>query len=49
VTGDWRELHDEERHNLYFSSNKIRIIKSGRTIWAWYVARMERTEIHTGF
>jgi hypothetical protein len=23
VTGDWRKLHNEELHNLYFSSNII--------------------------
>jgi hypothetical protein len=23
VTGDWRRLHNEELHNLYFSPNKI--------------------------
>jgi hypothetical protein len=28
VTGGWRKLHNEELHNLYSSSSKIRIIKS---------------------
>jgi hypothetical protein len=28
VTGDWRKLHNEELHNLYFSPNIIRIIGS---------------------
>jgi hypothetical protein len=32
VTGDWRKVHNEELHYLYFSPN--RMIKSG------YVARM---------
>jgi hypothetical protein len=27
VTGGWRKLHNEERHNLYPSPNIIRIIK----------------------
>jgi hypothetical protein len=30
VTGDWRELHNEELHNLYPSPNIIRMIKSRR-------------------
>jgi hypothetical protein len=32
VTGGWRELHNEELHNLYSSANIIRIIKSRRMI-----------------
>jgi hypothetical protein len=28
LTGDWRQLHDEELHNLYSSPNIIRVIKS---------------------
>jgi hypothetical protein len=30
VTGDLRELHNEELHNLYCSPNIIRMIKSRR-------------------
>jgi hypothetical protein len=30
VTGGWRELHNEELHNLYSSPSIIRIIKSRR-------------------
>jgi hypothetical protein len=26
VTGDWKELHNEELHNLYFSPNIINMI-----------------------
>jgi hypothetical protein len=29
-TGGWRKLQNEELHNLYFSPNTIRVIKSGR-------------------
>jgi hypothetical protein len=29
VTGDWRELHNEELHNLYSSPNIIRMISQG--------------------
>jgi hypothetical protein len=30
VTGGWRRLHNEERHNLYAWPNIIRAIKSKR-------------------
>jgi len=28
VTGDWRQLHSEKLHDLYFSPNIIRVNKS---------------------
>jgi hypothetical protein len=40
VTGEWRKLHNEERHILYSSPNIIRQIKSRRMRWAVHVARM---------
>jgi hypothetical protein len=39
VTGGWKKLHNEEMHDLYFSPNIIRIIKSRRKKWAGYVAQ----------
>jgi hypothetical protein len=30
VKGDWRKLHNVELHDLYYSSNTIRVIKSKR-------------------
>jgi hypothetical protein len=30
VAGGWRRLHNEELHNLFASSNIIRLIKSRR-------------------
>jgi hypothetical protein len=48
VTGDWRKLHNEELHNLYFSPNIIRIIKSRRMRWAGHVAQMgERKNVYS--
>jgi hypothetical protein len=43
VTGDWKKLRNEELHNLYFSPNIIRMIKSRRMRWAGHVARMGRS------
>jgi hypothetical protein len=39
VTAEWRKMHNEELHILYFSPN-IRQIKSRRIRWAGQVARM---------
>jgi hypothetical protein len=38
VTGDWRNLRNEELHILYSSPNIIRQIKSRRLRWAGHVA-----------
>jgi hypothetical protein len=43
VTGDWRELHNEELHNLYSSPNVIRMMTSRRMRLAGHVARMGET------
>jgi hypothetical protein len=40
VTGEWRQLHNEELHNLYSSPGIIRQAKSRRMRWAEHVARM---------
>jgi hypothetical protein len=34
AAGDWRRLHNEDLHNLYYSSDKSR-----RTKWVGHVAR----------
>jgi hypothetical protein len=49
VTGDLRKLHNEELHNLYSSTNIIRMIKSRRMGWAGHVARMGRRGMRIGY
>jgi hypothetical protein len=37
VAGDWKRLHNEELHSLYYSTNIIRAIKQGMR-WTRHVA-----------
>jgi hypothetical protein len=46
-TGGWRELHNEELHNLYSSPSTRRMIKS-RMRLVGHVAHMRRG-MHIGF
>jgi hypothetical protein len=39
VTGEWRNLHNEELHNLYSSPDTNKQVKSRRMRWAGHVAR----------
>jgi hypothetical protein len=49
VAGEWRKLRSEELHNLYFSPNKSRMIKSRRMKLAGHVARMGTRGMHIGY
>jgi hypothetical protein len=40
VTGEWRELHNEELNDLYCSYNIVRVMKSGRIRRAGHLAHM---------
>jgi hypothetical protein len=49
ATGEWRRLRNEELNYLYSSPDIIRVIKSRRMRWAGHVARIGKTQMHTGF
>jgi hypothetical protein len=40
MVGGWRELHNEELHNLCSSLNIIKMIKSRKMRWARHVERL---------
>jgi hypothetical protein len=40
MTGEWKKLHNEERHYFYSLPSIIRIIKERRMKWDGHVARM---------
>ena len=48
VTGEWRQLYNEELNDLYSSQNILRVIKLRRIRQEGHVARMGTGEMHTG-
>jgi hypothetical protein len=49
VIGGWRNMFNEELHNLYFWPSVIKMIKSRRMRWTGHVARMGRRGMRIGF
>jgi hypothetical protein len=41
ANGEWKRLHNEKIHSLYFLLNIVRVIKFRRLRWAGHVARMD--------
>jgi hypothetical protein len=47
VTGEWKNLHNEELNDLYSLPNIVRVVKSRRLRRAGHVARMgEDRRVH---
>jgi len=44
MAGGWRRLHNEELHNLYASSDTVRVIRSRRMRLAGHIACMGEVE-----
>ena len=40
MAGDWRKMHNEELHDLYYSLHIFRVLQSRRMRWAGHVARV---------
>jgi hypothetical protein len=49
VSGGWRKLHNEDRHNLYSSPSIITMVNSTIMRRAGHVARMGRGQMHIGY
>jgi hypothetical protein len=46
VTGGWRELRNENLHNLNSSPNKIKMTEPRRMRWAGHIAQWGRRGMH---
>jgi hypothetical protein len=49
VAGGWRKLHNKELHNLYSSTNIVKMSKPGRMRWAGHVVRTGRRELQLDY
>ena len=50
VTKNWRKLHKDKLHNLYFTPpNIIQVTRSRNMRWTGHVVRSVGRKMHTGF
>jgi hypothetical protein len=49
ATGGWREQHEEELHNSYFSPSISKVMKSSRMRWAEHVGRTGPRGMRLGY
>jgi len=49
VTGDWKKLYKEKRHNLNSPANNTMVIKTRRVSRVGHVTNMGRRDMQTGF
>jgi hypothetical protein len=49
IIGGWRKLQNEEPHNVYSSTNIVRMIKSRRMRWVGHIAGMKEGECMQSF
>jgi hypothetical protein len=49
VTGEWRQLHNEEPNDMYSPPNFVRVLKWRKNRWEGHVGRMGRGDAYGGF
>ena len=47
ITGDWRKIHNEELHDLFFSSHVIRMIKSVAYLGLLFGGGVQQIQLRT--
>ena len=49
MTGEWREVHNEELYDLYSSPCIVGVIETRRMSWVVHIVRVVERREHTGF